>query len=164
MSINLEGEYEDSYQKEERLRGEMESVLADIGKFLVLLKRDVAEVVDAPNKFDSLEKRLDELKKQQADLDKELKAMQHEADELNNSGKGIDEKIDLNTALQEKFFAIRERITAAHVEMNLLLHQMEEIIEEDPAKKGDMNATEAIIKMKIRRAEEIKKELDELDK
>lgn len=158
MSTKQEGSgYEDSYQKEERLKNELLSKLDEVNEFFSVAQRDFDKVDDSFEVFRSINEQIDELEKLEDSLRAELKKMELE---YNN----IPENDDLKISLEEKIDAQREKITETWNKKSSLREELLKIIEERPGVKGDLSGTMSIIKMKIREIEDIKRQLEELDK
>ena len=156
MPINPEGKYEDSYQKKERLKKELITAFDETSNFLSVLKKDFGNVEGFSEKFETLDIKADKLTKQEHSLRKELKRMELDHGKLSEgdeSAKKLEEEID----------AQREEIMDIWDQIDSLRQQQIKMMEEESTERGDVEESEAIVRMKFKKLEEIKKQLDELE-
>ena len=133
--------YEDSYQKEERLRAEFISVLEEIGNSIQMLKMDSSVVSESFERYNQIEKEIEEFKKGKEELEEKLKGTEgeDETDKIRDEILEIDGKID----------NLREELI--------------KIMQEESGLKGNYTETESVLRLKWRRLDEVKRQLDELE-
>jgi chromosome segregation ATPase len=163
MPKNPERGYEDSYQKRERLEGELRSAISDIRDSFSVFRKDSGEVADSFERCDAIKKRIDELTEQENNLWKKLDEQQTKLKKVNESEPDLDAKIDANATASAEIDSTREKILDIEKEMDSLFEELSKIVEEEPAQIGDYEGTMVVIKMKMQKVEEIKKQLDELE-
>jgi len=163
MPINTEGGYEDSHQKRERLQQELQSVMKDIQDFFAVSEKDYGEAAGSLNEVYSLEKKVDQLIRQEKDLEEKIKNQQTELTGIEKSEIDIDAKIDSSAAISSEINSTREKLSEIQDEIGLLLGKIAETIGRGQSQEGDYEGTLAIIEMKWAKYKEIKNELDELD-
>lgn len=164
MPINPEGAYEDSYQQRDRLEEELGGTMAEIEKFFdVAENKDEVSVARAFVEDEKVQEKLNELSAKERELETRLKEKKEELVALNKSNLDIDRKIDAANALMGEIDDIREKINATDTEMIALIRRQMELAQEIAAAIGDVNGTVSVIELLLEKAENIKKQLDELD-
>lgn len=158
-----EGEYKDSYQKREMLLNELRAAIDEIKNLILVARKDFGNVKDFSERYDAIEKKMDELAEQERLLDEELKKQQTELNNLNESATDTDEKIDSSMAMWSEISLTREKLLEIWEERDSLLKELEKIIEEETGQKGDYEGSMALVKARMKKIEELKRQLDELD-
>ncbi|MSU54763.1 MAG: hypothetical protein EXS48_02965 [Candidatus Staskawiczbacteria bacterium] len=154
MPTNPENNYEDSYQKEGRLRRELELLLSEVREFLATAKRGISEVGDLPVKVDALEEELEESNKLEQDLKTKLDEMKAKYETITD----VDQQIDASTDI----FQQQSKIHELWIKQDDLQNELLKIYENEPGMKGDVEGTMAVIKLKMQKIEDIRKQLEEL--
>lgn len=155
-------EYEDSHQKIERLTNELKIIVEELKKFFELYKKEQKGVDSSFDKGEVICADLERLSTQKKELEEKLRQKDEELDKIHASLYPTDEEIDLSAKINSEICSIHEQILAVEDEIDALMEKMEGItFEEIPGGMGDSEGTKAIFEMKLKRAEEIKKELEE---
>ncbi len=147
-------EYEDSYQKEERLRRELNLLLIEIKQFLESGKKSIEEMRELPEKFSSIEKEIEDLSQVEKDLKAELDKMKADYEKISD----LDEQIDASRDISEQ----QSKIWDNWSKQFNLYKEMKGMCEEEVGLKGDFEGTESIVKMKLQRLDELIKQLENL--
>lgn len=158
-------QYEDSYQKRERLEVQLDEVMAEIEKFLGIAEnKDEVSVAKAFVEDERVQNELNDLCAQERELETKLKKKREELDALNQSESDMDAKTDGTNALMGEIDDIRDEINATDTRMIVLIRRQMELTKEIPAAIGDANGTVSVIDSLVEKAEAIREQLDELDK
>ena len=163
MSLNPENKYEDSCQKEERLRGELKFAISDVRASFGVYAKDSKEVSSSFEKLENINQKIDELIKQEQGLEEELMAKQTELAKIGGlPDADIDNKIDSSLIVSLEIGSIREKISGILDEVDALIREMDKIFEEQRGMVGDSEGSKAVIEIKMKKIEDLKKQLDEL--
>jgi hypothetical protein len=80
---------------------------------------------------------------------------------LRGSETDIDVKIDASLVMESKVDSIRGRMMGTWEKINAAAKELEKALAEQPGRIGDLRGTIAVIELKIRKAEELMKQLNE---
>lgn len=156
MPINQEGGYEDSYQKEERLKTEYVSILKEIEDFIRVSQEDSGKINDSFERYNSVDKRINELKEEERQLEEELKKLEIEFANLPEEDKS-------RVALEGRIDSTRDKILEIGNEISSLREELIKIIEEETGLKGDYEETESVLQLKWQKLDEVRHQLEEFD-
>jgi len=163
MSNNFEGGYEDSYQKGDRLKGELQSAVDDLRNYLSVYEKDSGMAKDSLEKIKDNLAKFDALKEQEEILEEKIDQKQKELAELNKSEPDIDKKIEAGELIYKEIRLLREKIMEIDGVIDRLMSETNVMDNEQPGIMGDLQGTTGVIKMKYDKINELRKQIKELE-
>jgi len=163
MTNNFEGGYEDSYQKRDRLREELQSAFDELTNHLNIYKNDTGILNGYLKKSEENLVKFDELNKQKTILEEKIDQKQKESVKLDKTESDIDKKIDASASIHEDIYLAREKLTEVINAINGLMNEINAMNNEQTGMFGDSEGTNRIIITKYEKINEIMKQMKELD-
>ncbi|HAO64729.1 TPA: hypothetical protein DCQ44_01975 [Candidatus Taylorbacteria bacterium] len=157
---NIEGGWEDSYQKRDRLYLELKATIDEVRHFCELIKKDKESLDKFKTEMDAVDEllRLNELKQ---------KELQWEHDRLDREYKRIRDLEEVDEKELDRIMAgtaeNSKRILDCYEEMADIYGKSDKILENFAAVLGDSEGSNAILTSKIEKIENIRRQIREID-
>lgn len=162
MKEYIENKWEDSYQKRERLMNELKDEFENLKQAFETSKKDIDLGNESIKKIDELKKKLNDLNSS------ELKLLNDDKD-ITQKYKEISGK-EMTKETEDELDRIIEETADNQTKLNYVRNQIletfddtDKIFEEIIGTEGDISGSKAIVESKIRRIQEIQKQISERD-
>lgn len=157
-------EYEDSYQKRERLERELDANMATMRNSLDAFSGDLKKFDGLSEKFDAIEVELQELDQEKQDLEAQMQKQQAELARIKATvtepNARIKSLMDLLSEIDETW----GKILKVDIKANSLAQKQISIVVDGPAQLGDAQGVLSVAIRCMKDAQEIMGQLTELDR